>query len=79
MKALRYIVLAAGIAMTSVPAGAMPLTPQDSTTRMDITQVAAGCGPGMIWGPHGKCRPQFTCPHGYHPGAQGQHCYRNKR
>jgi hypothetical protein len=53
------IVLAAGLALFTAGAQAMPLAAIDASNGAVIIQVAQGCGPGGHRGPFGHCRPLY--------------------
>jgi hypothetical protein len=69
---------AACLGLFTVAAQAMPVTSLNAASDTMITRVAQGCGPGMHRGPHGACRPVFSCPRGWHPGPHGRQCFRNR-
>ncbi len=78
MNKLVSIVFAAGLALLTANAQAMPLAAIDASNGAVIIQVAQGCGPGGHRGPFGHCRPLYDCPPGWHTGPYGVHCFRNR-
>ena len=78
MKTLASLVMAAGLAVSTLAASAMPIDPAPLKGENAVSEVRYGCGPGMTRGPAGYCRPRFTCPPGWHPGPYGWHCFRNR-
>jgi len=78
MNKLVSIVFAAGLALITAGAQAMPLAAIDASNGAVIIQVAQGCGPGGHRGPFGHCRPLYDCPPGWHTGPYGVHCFRNR-
>jgi hypothetical protein len=71
MNKLVSIVFAAGLALLTTGAQAMPLAAIDASNGAVIIQVAQGCGPGGHRGPFGHCRPLYDCPPGWHTGPYG--------
>jgi hypothetical protein len=64
------------LAITAVPALAMPVSIPSRTTPL-IEQVAGGCGPGAWRGPWGHCRstPYYgRLPNGYYQTRVGNGC-----
>jgi hypothetical protein len=59
MNKLVSIVFAAGLALFTAGAQAMPLAAIDASNGAVIIQVAQGCGPGGHRGPFGHCRPLY--------------------
>jgi hypothetical protein len=78
MNKLASIVFAAGLALLTTGAQAMPLAAIDASNGAVIIQVAQGCGPGGHRGPFGHCRPLYDCRPGWHTGPYGVHCFRNQ-
>jgi hypothetical protein len=78
MNKLVSIVFAAGLALLTTGAQAMPLAAIDASNGAVIIQVAQGCGPGGHRGRFGHCRPLYDCPPGWHTGRYGVHCFRNQ-
>jgi hypothetical protein len=78
MNKLVSIVFAAGLALLTTGAQAMPLAAIDASNGAVIIQVAQGCGPGGHRGHFGHCRPLYDCPPGWHSGPYGVHCFRNR-
>jgi hypothetical protein len=78
MRNMVAVALAVGLGLATVFAQAMPFSSTAVAGRSAIAKVAYGCGPGMMRGPYGHCRPMFTCPPGWHPGPYGYHCFPNR-
>jgi hypothetical protein len=78
MNKLASIVFAAGLALLTTGAQAMPLAAIDASNGAVIIQVAQGCGPGGHRCPFGHCRPLHDRPPGWHTGPYGVHCFRNQ-
>ena len=68
MRKLLLVPAIALIAITTVPAPAMPL-PLLAKAPTEITPVAMGCGVGWTRGPYGNCHPMggYGYGYGYHP------------
>jgi hypothetical protein len=83
MKKLIAITFSAGLGLAGVglagvsTANAVPVAPLAQAQAGLITHVDGGCGAGWHRGPHGACRPLFSCPPGWHSGPYGHHCFRN--
>jgi hypothetical protein len=78
MNKLVSIAFAAGLAIFTMQAQAMPIAAMDASNGAEIIQVAQGCGPWGHRGPAGYCRPLYNCPAGWHTGPYGVHCFRNR-
>ena len=70
MNKLVSIVFAAGLALLTTGAQAMPLAAIDASNGAVIIQVAQGCGPGGHRGPFGHHRPLYDCQPGWHTGLR---------
>src|ERR1700694_5906535 len=57
MNKLVSIAFAAGLAIFTMEAQAMPIAAMDASNGAEIIQVAQGCGPWGHRGPAGYCRP----------------------
>jgi hypothetical protein len=64
------IVFAAGLALLTTGAQAMPLAAIDASNGAVIIQVAQGCGPDGHRGPFGHRRPLYDCRPGRHTGLR---------
>lgn len=78
MRKFAAFAVALSLGFATVAAQAMPFSPDPLKSDSLTTQVRYGCGPGMMRGPAGGCRPRFNCPPGWHPGPYGWHCRRNR-
>jgi hypothetical protein len=78
MKTFIAIAFLAGIGLAGISASqAMPVAPLNGAENGTVTLASQGCGLGRHRGPYNGCRPNFTCPPGWHSGPFGHHCFRN--
>jgi hypothetical protein len=78
MKKFIAIAFFASIGLAGISSShAMPVAPLTAMEAGTITLASEGCGWGRHHGPYGSCRPNFTCPPGWHSGPHGHHCFRN--
>jgi hypothetical protein len=57
-------------------AQALPLSTSPAQSGLEVTQIAQGCGPGMMRGPGGYCRPGWGPRRFYGPPRfAGPRCF----
>ncbi len=64
--------ISASLIASSLSACAVPVPVYEP-----VALEPGACGPGMLVGPYGGCRPRYNCPPGWHPGPEGWRCFRN--